>query len=77
MPISPPEWNKLKDQRSIENIHCPYIGEPGCDIYHDRPIMCRLFGTVENLRCPHGYRPKKLLTVQEGKEIRKEYIKLF
>ena len=25
---------------------CPFLGAQGCEIYHQRPIICRLYGTV-------------------------------
>ena len=41
---------------------CVYATEEGCACYEERPLMCRLFGAVENLRCPHGCAPAVLLT---------------
>lgn len=29
-----------------------------CKVYQDRPLICRLWGTVENMACPHGCVPK-------------------
>lgn len=30
-----------------------------CSIYEDRPIICRLFGVVEGMKCPHGCEPEE------------------
>jgi Fe-S-cluster containining protein len=29
-----------------------------CSIYEDRPLICRLFGVVEGMKCPHGCKPE-------------------
>ena len=44
------------------SIDCPYISEDGCEIYEERPMLCRLFGPGElgegmetkHLSCPNG-----------------------
>ena len=78
VPFSHWEWEKISDQRKATCLDCPYDGEAGCEIYEDRPIMCRLFGTVDHpqLRCPHGRGPEKMLTAQEGAAIADQYAKL-
>lgn len=42
--------------------------EKRCEIYALRPFICRLWGTVENMRCPYGCIPDigRWLTVAEG-----------
>jgi Fe-S-cluster containining protein len=37
-----------------------------CSVYEIRPILCRLWGVVENLRCPYGCKPDRMLTIEEG-----------
>lgn len=49
---------------------CPWLNGFGtCSIHDDRPLMCRLWGVVENMRCPHGCTPTRMLTVAEGAAI--------
>ena len=49
---------------------CPWLNGLGtCSIHLDRPLMCRLWGVVENMRCPHGCQPSRMLTVAEGAAI--------
>lgn len=36
-----------------------------CTAYQDRPLVCRLWGVVAKLRCPHGCRPERVLTDAE------------
>jgi Fe-S-cluster containining protein len=40
-------------------LDCPYSTPLGCEVYADRPFLCRLFGTVPELACPHGCGPTK------------------
>jgi Fe-S-cluster containining protein len=52
---------------------CPFSLSGRCDIHDRRPLMCRLYGAVEDLRCPHGRGPLQLLTVEEGHAIVRRY----
>jgi Fe-S-cluster containining protein len=45
VPFSRWERSRIKDKRTAKGIACPYVGKSGCEIYEDRPILCRLFGT--------------------------------
>lgn len=37
---------------------CPALGPDNrCTIYAVRSLICRLYGTVEDMRCPHGCVP--------------------
>jgi len=64
------EWSQVEHrkptERDIRLLRCPYYRAKGCDCYEDRPFMCRLFAAVEDLRCPHGAKAKRLLTAAEG-----------
>jgi uncharacterized protein len=42
---------------ALENFSCPHLGEKGCMVYTERPLICRLFGTTPRLACPRGNRP--------------------
>ena len=44
---------------------CPLLVMGRCSAYEQRPLICRAFGSVEGLRCPHGCRPEKLLTNEQ------------
>jgi Fe-S-cluster containining protein len=46
---------------------CRLLTEAGdCAVYADRPMICRLFGMVKSMRCPHGCEPTRWLTDEEG-----------
>lgn len=37
---------------------CPALAFMGtCQVYADRPMICRLWGVADAMRCPHGCRP--------------------
>ena len=44
---------------------CPMLVMGRCSVYEHRPLICRAFGSVEGMRCPHGCRPAKLLSNEE------------
>jgi Fe-S-cluster containining protein len=58
-------------------MQCPFVTKDGCGCYEFRPFTCRIFGTVEDMRCPMGARPEKLLTIKEASELAKPYASLF
>lgn len=40
-------------------LTCSHLSEAGkCRIYEHRPFVCRIFGAVRRLPCPHGCKPK-------------------
>jgi hypothetical protein len=67
VPFGKSEYAKIPEPVLAEGIGCPYIGDGGCSIYEVRPFLCRIYGTVEDLKCPHGCGPEKLFDVSEGK----------
>lgn len=40
------------------DLRCSYLGDDKrCEIYEDRPMICRIYGMAKTLPCPHGCRP--------------------
>jgi Fe-S-cluster containining protein len=37
---------------------CPALREGRCSVYDVRPTICRLWGVVEGMPCPHGCVPE-------------------
>jgi uncharacterized protein len=75
------ERKKLKLVESIiptnkNSLTCCFSTPNGCSVYKDRPMTCRLFGTVEKLKCPKNKTPTKMLTDTEEKQIMNEYLNL-
>jgi uncharacterized protein len=51
-------------------LECKALDADGrCTIYAVRPAICRFFGVVEGLTCPHGCVPKRMLSQAEMREI--------
>ena len=44
-----------------------------CGIHERRPLMCRLYGAVEDMRCPHGRGPLVPLPAADGHELVRRY----
>ncbi len=40
-----------------------------CQVYGERPTVCRLFGTAPSMACQHGCSPERWLTDGEAMEI--------
>jgi Fe-S-cluster containining protein len=83
VPFSKWEWDRIADKRKPTEeqekiLICPYAVDGRCEIYEKRPLLCRMFGAVDDplLTCPHGCGPVNKLTKQEGREITAEYFKL-
>ncbi len=78
IPFSPAEWSRIKEKRTTSGFACPYSLEGKCDIYEQRPFLCRLFGTVDEpvLRCPYGRRPENFLTNVKWMDVMMRYFRL-
>ena len=77
VPFSKSEWEAIKDKRGWDinkGIMCPYANS-GCDIYDQRPLICRIFGAADHpmLKCPRGCGPKRKLTAKMARKIMNEY----
>jgi Fe-S-cluster containining protein len=53
-----PAWGKIACSALLLNGKC--------NIYAHRPLICRLFGLVQKMQCPHGCQPDRWLTDQES-----------
>lgn len=47
-------------------LTCPLLTKGLCSVYAVRPIICRLWGLVKKMECPHGCKPSRWLTDQEA-----------
>ncbi|WP_410499568.1 YkgJ family cysteine cluster protein [Chitinibacter sp. S2-10] len=49
-----PRKTVAEHDAALAQYNCVHLGENGCTVYGERPLICRLFGTTERLPCPHG-----------------------
>lgn len=54
---------------ALAELNCPYLGENRCEVYSERPLICRLFGTTPRLPCPNGQRPSTMIDPQIERQI--------
>ena len=49
---------------------CPFLTHIGeCGIYDVRPAICRLWGLVKKMRCPHGCVPDRWVSDKESRRL--------
>ncbi len=74
------EWARIGDKRKAapDCFTCPYSAEANCAIHADRPLICRLFGAVDDPRmtCPRGCGPEQKLTAEQGHALMSQYMQL-
>jgi len=75
-----PESEILNKQPKVKNqevLDCPFLDEnKRCSCYEVRPLVCRLFGAIEILKCPEGCKPDCFLTEDDVQSILAVYKKL-
>lgn len=54
---------------ALAELSCPYLGKHGCEVYHERPLICRLYGTTPRLLCPNGQRPVYMIDPDAEEDI--------
>jgi uncharacterized protein len=81
------EWYQIHNRKKFSTgqtlQYCPFLGANGCTIYHRRPLICRLYGTVESqdagrigifkAYCPRGARPDQPLAFSLALQIQSDY----
>lgn len=75
------EWKRLKSFvgktnkqigpcKGKEGLTCPLLtDEKRCSAYSVRPLICRLWGLVKEMKCPHGCEPTRWLPDAEARQI--------
>ncbi|MGH8108967.1 MAG: YkgJ family cysteine cluster protein [Arenimonas sp.] len=54
---------------ALAHYNCVYLGQHGCEVYAERPLICRLFGTTQRLACPNGKRPVYMTSPRIEEEV--------
>ena len=80
IPVSHPERNRVMKaggQLPVARKLCDNLVEGACSVYRVRPLICRLWGTVENMACPHGCVPKGgHLTREQGGRVVAQVVRI-
>ena len=58
---------------ALAELSCPHLGDKGCQVYAERPLICRLFGTTPQLACPNGKRPETMISPQIEQQIHRYF----
>jgi hypothetical protein len=56
-----PRKSAAEHAQALAELSCPHLGAKGCQVYAERPLICRLFGTTPRLACPNGNRPEVMV----------------
>jgi Fe-S-cluster containining protein len=67
-------WNTLKPQ-SVFTQTCEFIEHGKCSIYENRPFMCRIYGTCDDLKCPNC-KSEFMITNELAGDLTRQYILL-
>ena len=51
------------------DLTCPMLRDGGCAVYQIRPLICRLYGLMEDprMRCPFGCVPERWVSDDEAR----------
>ena len=64
-----PIKTEAEHDAALADYNCVYLGKLGCEVYHERPLICRLFSTTPRLACPNGKRPVYMIDTRTEQEI--------
>ena len=64
-----PVKTEAEHEAALAELSCPHLGARGCEVYAERPLICRLFGTTPRLLCPNGQRPVYMIDPRTEDEI--------
>jgi hypothetical protein len=53
-----PVKSEAEHDAALAEYNCVHLGPNGCEVYDQRPLICRLFGTTPRLPCPRGRGPE-------------------
>lgn len=57
--------------KTDKELVCPFLKDDKCSIYSVRPLICRLWGTIEAMPCLWGCKPTRYLNNKEGHQLLK------
>jgi Fe-S-cluster containining protein len=64
-----PVKSDAEHDAALNDFNCVHLGPNGCEVYGERPLICRLFGTTPRMACPNGCRPEKMIDTKVEKQV--------
>jgi hypothetical protein len=64
-----PQKSNAEHDAALAEYNCVYLGENGCEVYAERPLICRVFGTTPRLICPNGKGPADMIDAKLDQQI--------
>ncbi|MCP1174431.1 YkgJ family cysteine cluster protein [Ralstonia sp. 21YRMH01-3] len=71
-----PVKSDAEHEAALANLTCPHLGDNGCSVYLERPLICRLFGTTPRLACPNGRRPDQMIDPCTERKIERFFLEV-
>ena len=56
-----PVKTAAQHEAALKHWNCVYLGPNGCEVYEERPLICRLFGATPRMPCPEKCRPEQMI----------------
>lgn len=69
-----PVKSDAEHDAALTDLSCPHLGSQGCQVYAERPLICRLFGTTPRLPCPNGNRPEEMVDPEIDRQIQRFFV---
>lgn len=83
IPMQESEARRLKARTGewptydAKELRCSMLTEDGkCSVYGIRPLVCRLFGAVRKMTCPHGCVPDRWVSEAEARAITEQAVRI-
>ncbi len=67
------EWNAIGKPAAGKTIDCPMLVDRRCSVYQARPLICRLWGVVDEMKCPWGCVPSRRMEPEEIQRVMDEW----
>lgn len=64
-----PVKSDAEHEAALEDLRCVHLGPNGCEVYGERPLICRLFGTTPQMPCPNGRRPDDMVEAEVEQQV--------
>ncbi|MCF7487858.1 YkgJ family cysteine cluster protein [Vibrio sp. A2-1] len=64
-----PVKSDAEHEAALDEYNCVHLGPNGCEVYEERPLICRLFGTTPRMACPNGCRPTEMVDLKIERQV--------